>query len=158
MAVFSGMALGYAWARAHYISPQIKQALTPTTLTVFSISYLIGSFLITPDLDLANQHVSAKSYWGRFGFLWFIYGKLFRHRGISHSWIIGPLSRILYMIVMVLAFLGAVTYLFSFFGIDLEFKALVIKNWKELLGGSLVGYYFSQWSHLLADGIWPDRG
>ena len=158
MAVFSGMGLGYAWARAHHISAQVNQVLTPSMLTVFSFSFLIGSFLVTPDLDLANQHVSAKSHWGSFGFLWFIYGKIFRHRGLSHSWFIGPLSRIIYMIVISLAVFTVISYLLSFFGYDLQLKAHLLNNWRQLLLGALLGYYISQWSHLVADGIWPDHG
>lgn len=158
MAVFTGIALGYVLARAHYISPNLKQVLTPAMLTVFSFSYLIGSFFVTPDLDLANQHVSAKSHWGKFGFLWFIYGKIFSHRGISHSWFIGPLTRIVYMIVITLSIFTVLSFLLSFFGYNLQLKAQLVNNWRQLLLGALLGYYISQWSHLVADGIWPDHG
>lgn len=66
----------------------------------FAAAYLIGTFLVTPDLDLAEQRVRAKGNWGVLGWLWVPYGLIFSHRGWSHTWIVGPLTRLAYMALM----------------------------------------------------------
>lgn len=87
---------------------------------------------------------------GDFAAFWRPYGWLFRHRGLSHTWLLGPLTR--------LAYLGAWVGLL-----------LLVLRWTlglqvsldlppELWGFGLLGYYASQWLHLLADGIRPDHG
>ncbi|MBC7098181.1 DUF2227 family putative metal-binding protein [Candidatus Bipolaricaulota bacterium] len=66
-------------------------------LTVFSLSYVAASLLLSPDLDLARSDPSRR--WGALRFLWAPYAALFRHRGISHS-PLGPLTRVLYLIAL----------------------------------------------------------
>ena len=74
-----------------------------TPLTIFSLSYVAASLLLSPDLDLARSDPNRR--WGALRFLWAPYAALFRHRGISHS-LLGPLTRILYLIALsALAFL-----------------------------------------------------
>lgn len=119
----------------------------------FVVAYLVGTFLVTPDLDLANRSVRAKKHWGLLGFLWVPYGVMFRHRGLSHSWWLGPLTRLLYMLVLLLALLEFSQVLAGWLGYALEFRADLYGDWGWLLAGSVVGYYLSQWMHLLLDGL-----
>jgi len=65
-----------------------------TPLTVFSLSYVAASLLLSPDLDLARSDPNRR--WGCLRFLWTPYAALFRHRGISHSFL-GPLTRLLHL-------------------------------------------------------------
>ncbi|MDD9951025.1 MAG: DUF2227 family putative metal-binding protein [Zetaproteobacteria bacterium] len=51
--------------------------------------------MLSPDLDLA--HSKASQAWGPLQFLWKPYAKLFRHRGVSHTFVLGALTRILYL-------------------------------------------------------------
>lgn len=155
---FGGLAAGYAYARSQGITTDIDIMFEPQTLTLFSVCYLIGSFLVTPDLDLAEQHVRAKRHWGLLGLLWIPYGVLFNHRGLSHTWILGPATRLVYMVVVGLAAAYLVTYTLPYFGYQISFRAQLVSNWQELTLGALAGYYLSQWLHLAADGIWPDHG
>lgn len=63
---------------------------------------LLGVF-VNPDLDIAEK---LRGWWG---FIWKIYGKLFRHRGISHFPVFGTLTRVIYIMVpsiVVFYFLG----------------------------------------------------
>lgn len=109
----------------------------------FTISYFAGTFLLSPDLDLAHGHVSSKSAWGILGFLWFPYGKMMKHRGLSHTYIIGPLTRIVYLGVI----LAVPIILFGLpFGFKIDQTGFFV---------AIGGYYISQWLHLLADGIYP---
>lgn len=111
----------------------------------FASGYLIGTFLITPDLDLADGHVNAKRNWGLLGGLWIPYGKMSRHRGISHSWITGPLTRVIYLAVLI----GALVWIARGAGYNLW------TGWHDSLIALGAGYLISQWLHLLADGIMP---
>ena len=155
---FAGIAAGYAYARSQGITKEIDLLFEPQTLTLFCISYLIGSFLVTPDLDLAESHVRAKRHWGLLGLLWIPYGVLFNHRGLSHTWILGPATRLVYMAVVGLALAWLIMNAAPYFGYQVSFQAQLVHNWQELSLGALAGYYVSQWLHLIADGIWPDHG
>ncbi|HHO54919.1 MAG TPA: hydrolase [Trueperaceae bacterium] len=158
MTFFAGLSMGYIYARAQGISPQAELVLSPQTISLFSLSYLAGTFLVTPDLDLAEQNVRAKSHWGGLGFLWIPYGAIFNHRGTSHSWFVGPLTRLIYMTMIALTITSLVGLVLPFMGYQINFKTELSSNWRQLLIGALLGYYLSQWLHLVADGIWPDHG
>ena len=60
-------------------------------------SYLIGTFAVTPDLDMKNSgpDKSLGRIWNSF---WDFYNIKFKHRQISHSPVIGTLSRYLYLL------------------------------------------------------------
>jgi uncharacterized metal-binding protein len=61
-------------------------------------SYLFSGLMFSPDLD-----VRSASYrrWGPVRWLWIPYRKLVPHRSwVSHSFIIGPILRVLYFITM----------------------------------------------------------
>lgn len=55
-----------------------------------ALAYLAGTFLLSPDLDLAEKGTRSQRRWGPLGLLWRPYGRLFRHRGLSHTWVLGP--------------------------------------------------------------------
>jgi uncharacterized metal-binding protein len=63
---------------------------------VFTTSYLFSLLWLSPDLDVDRGSGSLRR-WGPLRYLWYPYKELFRHRGISHSIILGPLTRVLYM-------------------------------------------------------------
>lgn len=73
-------------------SPERPEALA------FALAYLAGTFLLSPDLDLAEKEVRSRRRWGLLGVLWRPYGWLFRHRGLSHTWVLGPLTRLGYLV------------------------------------------------------------
>ena len=153
---FGGLAAGYAYARAQGLTGEVSELIQPT-VTLFSASYLVGTFLVTPDLDLAENSVRSKSNWGLLGLLWVPYGALFSHRGLSHTWFLGPLTRLLYMVVVALALSWVATVLSPYFGYTFSLRTQLVYNWQELALGALSGYYLSQWLHLIADGISPDH-
>jgi uncharacterized metal-binding protein len=155
---YAGLAAGYAYARTQGLTDEVAQILTPQVITTFSASYLVGTFLVTPDLDLAEQGVRAKNNWGLLGMLWIPYGAMFSHRGLSHSWLLGPLTRILYIAVVALTLAYVAAAMAPFFGYTLSIRTQLVENWRELALGALIGYYVSQWLHLIADGIAPDHG
>ncbi len=155
---YFGLAALYQVARSQGVLEGSAALINRQTLTLFSLSYFIGTFLVTPDLDLAEQRVRSKSNWGMLGLLWIPYGAIFSHRGLSHTWFIGPLTRLLYMAGVALALSWLVTELAPLFGYEVSIRAQLLEDWPQLGLAALLGYYLSQWLHLLADGVWPDHG
>ncbi|MCS7216091.1 MAG: DUF2227 family putative metal-binding protein [Candidatus Bipolaricaulota bacterium] len=68
----------------------LRQELLPLAL-----GYLAGSLLLSPDLDLYHSRPARR--WRLLRLLWWPYARLFRHRGLSHHPLLGPLSRLLYL-------------------------------------------------------------
>jgi uncharacterized metal-binding protein len=82
---------------------------------LFSLSFLYGATLLSPDLDLADSDPVRS--WGIIQIIWRPYSRVFRHRGLSHAPVIGTLTRIVYL-GGVIYILGAVTQ--SLIGLDLQ--------------------------------------
>ncbi len=158
LVVLGSLAAAYAFGLAQGLNAELEALAPPRTRLTFAVAYLAGTFLVTPDLDLAERRVRAKNNWGLLGLLWVPYGALFKHRGWSHSWFVGPLTRLLYLVVLVLALAYLVTLVGSLLGLSLRLEAPLVAGWREPALGALAGYYLSQWLHLIADGIWPDHG
>lgn len=127
--------------------------VTPTQALNFTLAFMVGTFLLSPDLDLAEGRVNSKRNWGILGFLWVPYGRLFSHRGLSHTWLIGPLTRIAYLSVMAALVVGLLLTVAPQFPLPRIPQPLDTK----VLWPLVVGYYVSQWLHLIADGVKPDH-
>jgi len=137
-----------------------------------TLAYLAGTFYLSPDLDLSNTvRTASKRAWGRLGFLWVPYGWIFKHRGVSHSWIVGPFTRIAYLFILATLIAGlfaplanlevpamrALTSSFERGITQVSGAASVRAEVLPMLCSITLGYLLSQWMHLLADGIKPDR-
>ena len=61
----------------------------------FIVTYVFSLFWLSPDLDLANSESMKR--WGILRFVWIPYARIFRHRGVSHSILLGSLTRLLYL-------------------------------------------------------------
>ncbi|WP_018466685.1 metal-binding protein [Calidithermus timidus] len=141
---------------AGYLAFKGSFDLEDSAALAFVASYCVGTFLITPDLDLAERNVRAKGRWGLLGWIWVPYGLMFSHRGLSHTWFIGPLTRLAYLFLLGGALLWAGDGLLRYWGASLELQGRISAPPGEILGAMTLGYYVSQWLHLIADGIWPD--
>jgi len=64
-------------------------------LLLFGGTYVFSSLLLSPDLDLRKN--LARRRWGPLGFIWAPYSRIFKHRGISHNLVLGPLTRLIYL-------------------------------------------------------------
>ncbi|GAA4019303.1 metal-binding protein [Deinococcus rubellus] len=146
---------GVIAAAAVWGSQQQLIVITPVQGLAFSAAYAAGTFLLSPDLDLAEGRVDSKRRWGWLGFVWVPYGRMFSHRGLSHTWLLGPLTRLVYlglMLTIVWALLSAVWPALKWPPLGpSEFNL----TWLLPLA---LGYYVSQWLHLIADGVRPDHG
>jgi uncharacterized metal-binding protein len=139
-------------------SSQDVVTVSPTQALYFTLAYAAGTFLLSPDLDLAEGHVNSKRYWGVLGFLWAPYGMLFSHRGISHTWILGPLTRLAYLALMVGIAFGLLSLVFPGVRLPALPPSFTFADMWPALMPPLLGYYLSQWLHLMADGVRPDHG
>ena len=136
----NGILLYGLYAFSH--TPVARKALTDDQIFALLSGYTIGAYWLTPDLDMAgDQPVWSLRLWGPLRVIWYPYGWLFRHRGLSHDWVLGPLTRLLYLLLLlapVLQMAGAFRVVF-----DTERAPLWLAG--------LTGYYLSQWAHLVLD-------
>jgi uncharacterized metal-binding protein len=128
--------------------------VTPIQALNFTLAFAAGTFLLSPDLDLAEGRVDSKRHWGLLGFLWVPYGMVFSHRGLSHTWVVGPLTRLAYLAIVTVIVVGLLRYLLP----GLEMPAIPQPLDTKFLIPLVAGYYLSQWLHLIADGVRPDHG
>jgi uncharacterized metal-binding protein len=78
-----------------------KGSLPTESLLGFLGGFAFSMVFLTPDLDLVRSRPARR--WGRLSILWWPYAKIFRHRGLSHHIVWGPLTRIAYLTVLVAA-------------------------------------------------------
>jgi uncharacterized metal-binding protein len=84
-----------------------QKALPPELLLAGAAGFVAGTFLVTPDMDQAGKGGSrALKRWGPLALLWVPYGLVFRHRGLSHLWPLGALTRLLYLLLLASPLLG----------------------------------------------------
>jgi len=82
-------------------------ALPPELLFAGAAGFMVGTFLVTPDMDQAGKGGSrALRRWGPLALLWLPYGLVFKHRGLSHLWPLGALTRLLYLLLLAFPLLG----------------------------------------------------
>ena len=101
-------------AFCYWVFPLLEPRYQWQAFSLFGGAYLVSSLLLSPDLDL--RHNSARNNWGVLGFVWIPYTKIFKHRGLSHSLILGTLTRLAYLLavgaVIALAVWVALRYFF----------------------------------------------
>ncbi|MCS6869514.1 DUF2227 family putative metal-binding protein [Thermus sp.] len=115
--------------------------LDPFLALGFAGGSLLGGLWLSPDLDLPDSRPSRR--WGPLRLLWEPYRAFHPHRGRSHTYLYGPLSRFLY--------LGLLLAPLALVDLPLGLPSLP----PEGLWGLGMGYLLSQWLHLLMDGILP---
>lgn len=113
----------------------------PEEALAFVGSGLVSTLYLSPDLDLPDSRPSRR--WGILSLLWWPYRRLHVHRGRSHTYLYGPLSR--------LAYVGIPLYLL----LRWAFPDLTLSLPKEVWASMGAGYLLSQWAHLWQDGIKP---
>lgn len=110
---------------------------------IFTGAYLVSSLLLSPDLDLKENRPRRR--WGVLSFIWWPYVRIFKHRGVSHSLLFGPLTRLGYLAVL-LALLIAVLYY-----LQISLPQLRVPLSREVLIALLSGLYAPNLLHVLVD-------
>jgi uncharacterized metal-binding protein len=120
-----------------------RGSLSSESLLAFAGGFAFSMFFLSPDLDLTRSRPTRR--WGWLSFLWWPYAKVFRHRGVSHHVLWGPLTRLGYLALVagaVAVAVGALT------GRRLAVDRLPIDGWAVL-----VGVYVPNVAHVLVDGV-----
>lgn len=119
------------------------EPLSTRPMLAFTATYLIGTFLVTPDLDLWVSKPGKR--WGLLRILWMPYATVMKHRRLSHGYLLGPVTRLLYIALLLTPLALAPT---------LATSLHTFTGWyftPPVLAGAILGYYTSQWMHLIAD-------
>ena len=119
--------------------------LTTLQLALFLVFYILGSVIITPDLDSKSEASR------RCGVACVPYRKLFKHRGLSHHPLWGIASRILY--VALLAFIVLwLAWLFGWrFEIDGGSALTFIRMYVKEIGAGAAGLFLANLFHIILD-------
>lgn len=115
-------------------------------LAAFAGAFCYSTLFMSPDLDLIHQ-VKLFSLRGLLTFPFRFYSKFFRHRGLSHSFVFGTATRILWLaglslLVIYLAYQVTPTEkLFSSY----------FNQYKPYALYGLAGVILADWCHLMLD-------
>ena len=123
--------LGY-----YFFQPPEKALIT------FTVTFIYATLFMNPDLDLVHQ-IKLFSVRGFITLPFRGYSKIFKHRGISHSFLLGSVTRIIWLssILLLVGFSFSFSeYLFSFY-----------EHFKTYFIYALIGICLADWSHLLLD-------
>lgn len=86
---------------------------SPSETAILAASTLVSGLLFSPDLDLNS---SIYHRWGPLRFIWWPYQKLIPHRSkLSHSFILGPLLRLVYFLGITWVLLRGLSWVVSLF-------------------------------------------
>ncbi|WP_082506130.1 DUF2227 family putative metal-binding protein [Deinococcus sp. Leaf326] len=116
----------------------------PQTAAALAAGLAFGTLLVTPDLDLRLN--DARRNWGPFRFIWAPYAALSKHRGMSHTYLLGPTIRLLYLALWVAPVLWLISRVQTFPFPNVSWRLIALVG---------IGYFIAQWLHLLCDGISP---
>jgi uncharacterized metal-binding protein len=133
--------------------------------TVYAASTLASGLVLSPDLDL---HSESYKRWGFLRFIWWPYKTALPHRHfLSHGFVIGMLTRVVYFHVMVGALITTSLYLWHMVWMEenvqiLEEMMSVYQSWHSLYTAipplyrlaSVVGLLAGSESHIAADFTW----
>ncbi len=120
---------------------------------VFVLAYLFGTFLLSPDMDLARSDPMRN--WGLLHFVWRPYVQMFKHRGVSHMPVVGTLTRVLYLLAVVYILSAVATVCFDL-GWKMSIRDLRHVDWTGV-GWALCGLCLPDLLHILADRMFKNK-
>jgi len=126
----------------------------------FSVGYLIGTFLLSPDLDL--KHSKPSKRWRFLKIIWRPYQKKSKHRGLSHTPILGAFIKLFYLMFVLTVIYLILYLLFSNYwkeGLEIlsSINPLVLIDdlaYKEWVFYAILGLLASELMHVVADILW----
>mgnify|MGYP003393587367 CR=1 FL=1 len=112
-----------------------------TVIIIFMGSYVLGTEIFTPDLDIDSKPGQ------RLGILSFPIRKLSKHRGLGHNIFIGWLLKALYVLLIL-----ALIYIII---LTLGYNIYWILNYIDIkiIGAFLTGLFLSNGMHIIIDEI-----
>lgn len=137
------------------LAAQLGAAPDTATGQALMAGWIVGSVWVTPDLDMPRVRTAPLKAWGPLGVLWRPLLRVSVHRGVSHTYLRGPLIRGAYL-WGVLHVLGvAVGSLAAAAHVQIDTAAFSDAAARLPWGYAYAAYHVAQWGHLAADGIPP---
>jgi uncharacterized metal-binding protein len=129
----------------------------------FTLGYLIGTFFLSPDLDLKHSKPSRR--WRYLKVMWLPYQKSSRHRGMSHVPILGTFLRLMYLnLLVVFIYFVAIGVLYTVSPhLSYPLLSFDLKAFFDHLAKSessfyfLLGLFLSEVFHVLLDALFTFR-
>jgi len=126
----------------------------------FSVGYVLGTFLLSPDLDL--KHSKPSKRWKALKILWRPYQKKSKHRGISHIPLLGTFTRLLYIFLIITALYYLLYFFLSYYWQEStqkisQLNPLILVEelaYKEWTFYALLGLIASEIIHISLDLLW----
>jgi uncharacterized metal-binding protein len=126
----------------------------------FSVGYVLGTFLLSPGLDLKHSKLSKR--WKALKILWLPYQKKSKHRGISHMPILGTFTRLLYIFLIITALYYLLYFFLSFYWQEgaqkiSQLNPLILVEelaYKEWTFYAILGLIASELIHISLDLLW----
>jgi uncharacterized metal-binding protein len=125
----------------------LRGSLPTETLLAFVGGFAFSMTFLTPDLDLVHSRPMRR--WGRLSILWWPYARMFRHRGVSHHMVWGPLTRMAYLTLLAVA---AAVGIGALLGAPLSLGSPPASVW-----AILAGIYAPNVAHTVVDAVAPPR-
>lgn len=97
--VLAAILAGIFYLTAWQETIMIPGYLDTYTIIAFSCSYLFATFFLSPDLDTKSRPYKR---WKMLRILWWPYRIIFKHRGVSHNMILGPITILLNFVLMLI--------------------------------------------------------
>lgn len=138
------LALPLGTALFYFACHPSKQALT-----IFTLTLIYNILVFNPDIDMA-RYVKPLSFKGVFYFPFIPYSWIFKHRGISHSIILGTASRIAYLIVLI----WTANYLVNGENLTIFQNVNIYGNVISLWPTSILALYYGDLWHIVLDRYW----
>ena len=125
---------------------------------------LFGTIFLSPDLDL-KQSKSSQA-WGWFSWIWYVYNRCFSHRKLSHFFILGTVSRVIYLFlaaILISTLASLSIYCYEELSVDsvlvaqesigqiIRDSVLWAENHPKILLAGFIGLVFSDGLHLVTD-------
>lgn len=143
-----GLAVGLMGASNYAQRVALTSASTEAILV--GGACLTSGLLLSPDLDLSGTvNTRSTARWRLLRYLWYPYGLLSKHRGLSHHWLIGPVIRLAYLFAICSLLFYPLQLLHPTWAHDIS-AWLATLNPSFLLS-SAIGYVAGQWLHIGLD-------
>ena len=112
-------------------------------LITFGGCFTYCTLFMSPDMDIANK-IKLFSIKGLFTLPFRLYSLIFRHRGLSHSFFLGSLTRVFFLLILLLTILLLLNK-------NIDSFLTFIKHHKEYLIFGFIGILAADLCHILLD-------
>lgn len=116
-------------------------------LFFYGMAFIYSTLFMNPDMDLAKK-IKTFSIRGILTLPFKLYSQIFRHRGISHTFPFGTISRIIFLLLFIVFILFLTKTLF-FFSTE-TYKTFFLEN-RVMLFYLFLGICIADISHLFLD-------